>query len=48
MVENALSLQSALEQLAGSDFRIELQRGISGGDINKASLITLTAGVSCF
>jgi len=48
MIENALSLESAVELLCGTGCRIENRQTVSGGDINRASLVTLGGGVKLF
>jgi len=48
MVENAVSLESALELLFGPGSGIKVRRSVSGGDINVASILTLKIGVQVF
>ncbi len=44
MLENADSLESALEKLDGAGSYVEKRQSVSGGDINRAFLITLNSG----
>lgn len=48
MVENAASLSDAIELIAGPGCRIEHKRNVSGGDINTASILTLSDGRRLF
>ncbi len=48
MLENADSLESALEQLCGAGIRVKKRQSVSGGDINRAFLITLSSGDKFF
>lgn len=48
MLENASSLSSAIEAIAGISSRIETKRSISGGDINIASILTVSGGRKFF
>ncbi len=47
-MENAASLTEAIESVVGSGCRIENKLNVSGGDINAASIITLTGGRRLF
>jgi len=48
MVENAVSLESALELIFGPGSDIEVRRSVSGGDINIASILILERGEQVF
>ncbi len=48
MIENADSLESALEQLYTAGTEVEKRVSVSGGDINRAFIIILSSVKNCF
>ncbi|MCD6343027.1 MAG: fructosamine kinase family protein, partial [Spirochaetaceae bacterium] len=48
MIENADSLESALEQLYTAGTEVEKRVSVSGGDINRAFIIILSSGEKLF
>ena len=48
MIENAVSLKSALAQICGPDSHIKERRSVSGGDINMSFMLTLSGGERFF
>ena len=48
MIENAESIESAIEQICGIQCRIKTRRSVSGGDINDTSIISLAGGTKLF